>query len=110
MICSEPFIDPEVFEAKLLEFNQKMMSCAESRYFNDNLLAYEQKFKEMDTTNNQLYPSLIQFKEWLLDLYREAHHLISDKELFLACFWASYKDQSLDAKNISALLIEIKYQ
>lgn len=86
------------------------MMCAESKYFNDNVLAYEQKYKELEITNNELYPSLLQFKEWLRVLHREVSDLIADKELFLACFWESYKDQSLDAKNISALLIEIKYQ
>ena len=54
--------DPVDLDAQVLEFNQSMMSCSEIRFFNDGKLAHNQKYKEMQTDNNNFYPSLHEFK------------------------------------------------
>ena len=87
------------------------MSCSEIRFFNDGKLAHNQKYKEMQTDNNNFYPSLHEFKKWLLDLEIATRNLLLNQQLFMGCFWGNtYKEQGVEAKNLAALLLEIRYQ
>ena len=53
-----------------------MMTCSEMRFFNQGVLAFNQKYKEMQTNNNEFYPSLLEFKQWLLDLQIATRNLL----------------------------------
>ena len=54
--------DQEVLDQQVLEFNQRMMTCSEMRYFSEGVLAHNQKYKEMQTNSSEFYPSLNAFR------------------------------------------------
>ena len=68
MLHGDGVFDPADLDAQILQFNQRMMTCSEMRFFSDNVLAHNQKYKEMQTNSNEFYPCLQEFRQWLLDL------------------------------------------
>ena len=68
------------------------------------------RYKEIKATRNSYYPSLHEFKQWLLNVQKSILDFLTNQELFMACFWSNWKNQSLPTVSLAALLIEVHYQ
>ena len=54
--------------------------------------------------------TLEQFKSWLIELQNAINSFLSNKQLFLECFWGNWKSESLTVVHLSALLTDIMHR
>ena len=70
----------------------------------------EMKFKEIKIPSHHHFPTLEQFKQWLLQLRSAALDVLNNQPLFMACFWTTWKNASLPATALVGLIMEILHR
>ena len=106
---SEENLSPEAYKARLDKFNETLMIGTKVDENGQNLhsdcFCLRKSMREQ-----QQYPTLNDLNEWFEFMHEAAVQLLADQQKIMACFWPVFKDEGLEEKHLTCLMLEVNNQ